>query len=912
MVRASTVRDDVGFGLPPVVSHSGLAGRLACLFAVAVLLCVSSAHSQVIEEGGFPVKGGGVSGESFSLSCPSRLVVEAGESVLLSCSATGVPEEGVRYGWEALSGEGFYLLSASDELSPLFTAPLSGTGEEYAYRLTAMAAGVYRTATVTVTVGGVSGETVGAPVVREECDSFTVPDELGEGCVEDKGPAPFGFDSEAEGGFLFPEAPGLPDRPSGPVRGGGSIMQAPPRLECPVAIFLEELETGSIECRVFDASGEEHLEYAWEPAGNTTRDYLENPRLIPEDSPTPSVVAPEAPAYETLDDARSGGTSAVYRYRLTATSRATGLSSHSEVEVFVSGSRPGVYCPLEVAVEEGATIALDCEGVDPLSGRMDYDEDGASIEWEWEGLWGTSTALLDATDRSSPLFTAPPGSSGEAYHYIASMTSQASGVSRTARRRVTVTVTGQETEAHLSMPNYEIFCNGTSFTRYAGSDDISLSCWGSGSASFGLYRWLWVTWSADGPPQTAPSFGGYPWSPPAKLSLGFSAGRATFNMPATVDSTTTYRYTIGVWAGNNGQITFPLFKSQDITITVRHADAPRPVALACADPSPVYEGTNDFDLDCAASGAPAGSTYDYVWTARDDTPDTALLIAGIDGPTPTFAVPEEVAATTTYEYLLTVSADNAEDAEAEVAVQVLNKASLSAVCTNAFPEVYEGTDDFELDCSASGAPAGSTYDYVWTARGDTPDTALLIAGIDGPTPTFAVPEEVAATTTYEYLLTVSADNAEDAEAEVAVQVLNKASLSAVCTNAFPEVYEGTDDFELDCSASGAPAGSTYDYVWTARGDTPDTALLIAGIDGPTPTFAVPDEVAATTTYEYLLTVSAANAEDGTANVTVTVLNKGDARRGLRGSLSRRTNTCLRSQPIMRNDAEAHAGVKQLR
>ena len=236
-------------------------------------------------------------------------------------------------------------------------------------------------------------------------------------------------------------------------------------------------------------------------------------------------------------------------------------------------------------------------------------------------------------------------------------------------------------------------------------------------------------------------------------------------------------------------------------------------------------------------------------------------------------MPEEVAATTTYEYLLTVSADNAEDAEAEVAVQVLNKASLSAVCTNAFPEVYEGTDDFELDCSASGAPAGSTYDYVWTARDDTPDTALLIAGIDGPTPTFAVPEEVAATTTYEYLLTVSADNAEDAEAEVAVQVLNKASLSAVCTNAFPEVYEGTDDFELDCSASGAPAGSTYDYVWTARDDTPDTALLIAGMDGPTPTFAVPEEVAATTTYEYLLTVSADNAEDAEAEVAVQVLNK---------------------------------------
>ena len=1006
------------------------------------------------------MKGGGVSGESFSLSCPARLVVEAGESAVLSCSATDVPEEGVRYGWESVSGDGLRLLSDAQALAPLFTASLSGTGEEYAYRLTAMAAGVYRTATVTVTAEGVPGETVGAPVVREECDSFTVPDELGEGCVEDKGPAPFGFGSEAEGGFLFPEAPGLPDRPSGPVRGDGSVMQAPPRLECPAAIFLEELETGSIECRVFDVSGEEHLEYSWEPVGNTTRDYLENPRLIPEDSPTPSVVAPEAPAYETLESFRSVEPTFRYRYRLTATSRATGLFSSSEVEVFVSGSRPGVYCPPEVAVEEGGTIALDCEGVDPLSSRMDYDEDGASIEWEWEGLWGASTALLDATDRSSPLFTAPAGSAGEEYHYIASMTSQASGVSRAARRRVTVRVVGQETEAHLSMPNYEIVCNGTSFTRYAGSDDISLSCWGSGSASFGLYRWLWVTWSADGPPQIAPSSGGYPWSPPAKLSLGFVAGRATFNMPATVDSTTTYKYTIGVWAGNNGQTTFSLLASKDITITVlkrpaitvtcadpdavyegaagielnclatgapgddpqytwswfpttrltdydtgtptfdvpgdvpqdttytyavtasaenaedgatevtvtvRHTDAPRPVvtcndtavyeatadftldcsvtneppgaaylweargstsgtglltnttilkptfdvprnvdantdyeytvtlsasgvadvtgnvtvtvkkkealALACVTPSPVYEGSADIALDCVASGALAGSTYDYVWAARGDTPDTALLIAGIDGPAPTFAVPEEVAADTDYEYTLTASAENADDATENVTVTVLNRKALDVACVTPSP-VYEGSADIALDCVASGALAGSTYDYVWAARGDTPDTALLIAGIDGPAPTFAVPEEVAATTTYEYLLTVSADNAEDAAAEVAVQVLNKASLSAVCTNAFPEVSEGTDDFALDCVASGALAGSTYDYVWAARGDTPDTALLIAGIDGPAPTFAVPEEVAADTDYEYLLTVSAEHAESGSAEVTVTVLNKG--------------------------------------
>ena len=46
-------------------------------------------------------------------------------------------------------------------------------------------------------------------------------------------------------------------------------------------------------------------------------------------------------------------------------------------------------------------------------------------------------------------------------------------------------------------------------------------------------------------------------------------------------------------------------------------------------------------------------------------------------------------------------------------------------------------------------------------------------------PTFAVPAEVAADETYEYLLTVSAENAEAATVEVSVTVLNKAALALV-------------------------------------------------------------------------------------------------------------------------------------
>ena len=1056
------------------VLHSVLAGRcsaifrrLTCMVVVGSLACVSVAQGQVIEEGGFPVKGGGVSGEPFVLSCPSRLVVEAGTSIVFSCSATGVPEEGVRYGWESLSGDDLHLLSGTDERAPLFTAPSTEQYTEYGYRLTAMGVGVYQTASVTVSVEGVSGESVRPLGLQEECDPFTVPDEPGEGCLEGKAPDPFGFGPGAEGGFLFPEAPGLTDRPSDPVRGGEFDRQAPPRLECPVAVFLEELETGAIECHAWDASGEEYLEYSWEPVGSTTRDYLDNPRLIPENAPNPSVVAPEAPVYETLESFYSGETTFRYRYRLTATSRATGLSSSSEVEVFVSSSRPSVYCPLEVVAEEGETVALDCEGADPLSSRMDYNEEGASIWWEWEGLWGTSTAPLAATDLSSPLFTAPPGSAGTEYHYIASMTSSASGEQRMARRRVTVTVVGDpegvqaaEEDALTLAPGADTapaavivpVCPGNPYMLDAAGEEIVLACSEPSDPDGSVYEYEWTasaeyaedpaylvengntrapTFKApfdgefvyrlcvttrppinkcdigsvhdvtvivgtgmrpvDPPPppppllatcspvrevyEGSPDFefncsasGGsaytYAWTPraPTANTARLSATNIpnpVFDVPSSVSSDETYRYTLTVSAEGRSSIAFvtvtvlnrvalslvcsdpvevyegsedfaldctasgapggsayiydwtargatqntdllsatdissPIFHVPDnvqqsttyeyrlgvsvanavsasalVTVTVLNKPD---ILLACADPGSVYEGSEDIAFDCTASGAPGSSPdYTYAWTARGDTQDTSLLSAA-DIASPTFAVPDEVDETTVYEYLLTVSTENAEDAEAEVTVTVLNKPDILLACADP-GSVYEGSEDIAFDCTASGAPGSSPdYTYAWTARGDTQDTSLLSAA-DIASPTFAVPDEVDETTVYEYLLTVSAENAEDAEAEVTVTVLNKPALSLVCS--YPgEVYEGSEDFALDCTASGAPGSSPdYTYAWTARGDTQDTSLLSAE-DIASPTFAVPDEVDETTVYEYLLTVSAENAEDAEAEVTVTVLNK---------------------------------------
>ena len=1253
-----------------LIRRSGaIAGRMACMLAVVVLTCVSVAHSQVIEEGRFPVKGGGVSGESFSLTCPPRLYVEAGGSVLLSCSATAVPEEGVRYEWEAVSGDGFHLLSASDELSPLFTAPSSGEGAEYAYRLTAMVPGVYATASVTVTVGGFveeGQEAFEAP--GEECGSFGGFGRDQEGCQPwEKAPPPDSFgDSPEDEGIVpwpsFPGSPGAEEKDFPGSSGAGPDLRAAPRLECPVAVFLEELETGVIECHAWDASGEEYLDYSWEPIGSTTRDYLDNPRLISEDSPTPSVVAPEAPRYETLESFRSGETMFRYRYRLTVTSRATGLSSSSEVEVYVSSSRPSVYCPLEIVVEEGETAQLDCEGVDPLSARMDYDEEGASILWEWEGLWGTSMAPLAATDLSSPLFTAPPGSAGKSYHYIASMTSSASGAPRTARRRVTVRVrevgekavigaiAGSDETAPArngSAADLQLICNNGTYRHFVDlyffgvldrESEIVLDCEAMGGPAGAEYTYSW-TGSAFGTPfLSATNIPNPTFSVPNvgiysqlfyTLRVVASAGALTvtdefsiavlvvdrntvyysyvdritidegsadfemdviavgerssdtyrwrgsqvaldllsatniltpdFNVPLNVNADTDYVYTLSatsgagtesfnitvevrdvspaitcndadvfddaddfvldcsvkdadgatyswealpgttdtslltgtdgptptfavptVYAGTQAQVvrtyqyrvTMSVTGSddvfEDVTVTVRDTDVicwfsasslpkhnyeyevdeggsdlmleacpagitgpggpytynwrgtnenavgdeaellsatdqlnilfktPDDVLgtteyefvfsittpanekrfgvsfditvnnldpVGCRDPADVYEesppfeldcedtglltgitwvwdptdhltnhdtvtptftppavtgvqvhdfdytvtarvngvdmggagvtvrvldtpqievvcdrylfepyeGASDFVLDCSASGGHGDPDYNYVWTGRGSTVVPGQLSSTTIA-NPTFRVPGEVTSNETHEYTLTVSAENANDGVSNVTVMVLNKPAIVITCPGNLYQPYEGSDDIVLDCSATGAPSGSDYEYEWTARGSTVVPGKL-SSTTIEQPTFDVPEEVNSNETYEYTLAVSADNAESATKDVTVTVLNKSDITVTCSGNPYSKYEGEDDFDLDCSATGAPSGSDYEYEWTARGSTPNTNKLIAGTNGPTPTFDVTDEVNSNETYEYTLTVSAEGAKDDIANVTVTVKNK---------------------------------------
>ncbi len=694
-------------------------------------------------------------------------VYEGAASFALECTATGAPAGAAyTYAWTPRGDTpDVALLSAPDALTPTFLVPKAVARDEtYEYLLTVSADNsVSGTAEVTV-------EVLNKPLLAVDC---TNPDPVYEG----------------EADF-------------------------------------------SLNCTASGAPAGAAYVYAWTARGDTP----DVGRLSGSDVLSPTFDVPSSVAQTTR-----------YEYALTVS--APNAESGSEtvtVTVLNEGSLALVCTDPDPVYEGSADIALSCTASGAPGNNPTY-------EYTWTSRGAAEDAdLLSRTDISSPTFAVPAAVDADrAYEYLVTA-SAANADAGTAR--VTVTV--------LNQPVIAVVCTDPD-PVYEGSPDIALSCTASGAQGAQSAQ------GAQGAQGAEPVYA-YAWTaqnPVAGVGLlsSLETDSPVFDVPEDVAQTTTYEYLVTASAANADAGT------AEVRVTVLNKGA---LALACADPAPVYEGSPDITLNCTASGGPDGSVHDYAWTAQGSTPGT--LLSATDMSAPTFFVPEEVPQTTRYEYLVTASAADAEDATAEVTVTVLNKGALALVCVNPDP-VYEGAPDVALDCSASGgpgAPGAPAYEYVWTASGAAADAGLLSAA-DIASPTFFVPEEVPQTTRYEYLVTASAADAEDATAEVTVTVLDSGVLTLACANPAP-VYEGSPDVALNCTTAGGPDGSVYEYAWSAlpnASSATDTGLL-SRADIASPTFAVPAEVDADETYAYLVTVSAENAEAATAEVTVTVLNKG--------------------------------------
>ena len=774
---------------------------MACVLATALLTCASSAYAQVIEEGEFPIKGGGIPGESFSLSCPPRLVAQAGESILLSCAATDVSEEAIHDRWESPSGNNLRLLSYAHSHS--FTVPVSGAGEEYHYiaSMTTSASGVPRTARRRVTVRVVEGEEDASALANK-----------------------------------------------------GRV----PSITCNDAEVYESTADFTLDCSVTDEPSD--ATYAWTARGSTSDT---------NDLSSTTVLKPTFSVPGDIDE-RNG---ADKDYEYTVTLSASGINDITEdVTVTVLEKydiSPARGCSINWFYDSYTSTISFSYTNQVYEAESDFQFPrcgyrGAPAPAVYRFSWTTSgstpssaISLLSATDIGAPFFRVPDEvSEDKTYEYT--MTVSADNADP-ALISYTVDVKNRGTIV--------VACGDATFTTTFGTppirafqileedSDYVLWCSAAGAPVGSDYTYAWTARGS-----TANT----------DLLSATNIASPTFDVPDTVESTETYEYKLTVSADNAVE------GSREVLVIVYDMD----IMVTCEDsPYDVDESDADIELECDASGGPVFPTdeHKYSWDWSPTTNLTDHYTA-----TPTFSVPEDVDRDTTWTYTVTALTsvpgflDWFPEESTNVTVTVRNRSTgtgtLSIVCTDP-GSVYEGSEDITLDCSASGAPPGSSYAYAWTARGTTSNTDRLSSTTIAK-PTFDVPEEVAADETYEYTLTVSADNVDDATADVTVTVRNRSTgtgtLSIVCTDP-GSVYEGSEDITLDCSASGAPPGSSYAYAWTARGTTSNTDRLSSTTIAK-PTFDVPEEVAADETYEYTLTVSAENANDGTANVTVTVLD----------------------------------------
>ena len=813
-----------------------------------------TASADNAEEGAFDVTVEVLKKATLTLACTAPAPVYEGAADFdLDCSATGAPEgSDYEYAWtpRGSTTNTALLIAGTDGPTPTFDVPDNVDADtDYEYTLTVSALGADpASANVTVRVLKKPSLTLvctpPAPVYEGSADfaldctasgapsgseynyvwtgrgSTVVPGQLSSTIVEKPTfDVPGEVDSDKTYEYTLTISAENAEDASANVT-VRVLNKAPLTLICtPPAPVYEGSADFALDCTASGAPAGSDYAYAWTPGG-----------AVANTANTVNKLSSTTVAKPTFDVPEEVAEDETYEYTLTV-SADNAESATEDVTVTVLNKKAlRLACATPSPVYEGsADFALDCAATGAPAGS-EY-----VYVWTARGTTTNTALLTSGADGPTPTFDVPGEvDEDETYEYL--LTASAENA-ESATAEVTVKV--------LNLGSIALVCASPPLV-YEGSEDVALDCSISGDTGDTDYTYAWTARGA-----TANT----------DLLSATDSPTPTFAVPDALEATTTYEYLLTASAENTEDAT------AEVTVTVLNRGT---LSVACAPPPLVYEGSADFALDCTVSGAPSGSSYAYVWTARGTTASTDLLIAGTDSPTPTFDVPEALNETTTYEYLLTVSAENAESGSAAVTVTVLNLGALRVVCVDP-PSVYEGSEDFDLNCSASGAPAGSGYAYVWTARGSTANTALLIAGADSPTPTFAVPDALDATTTYEYLLTVSARNAESASAAVTVTVLNHGALRVVCADP-PSVYEGSEDITLDCSASGAPSGSEYAYVWTARGSTANTDLL-SRADIPSPTFYVPDAVDETTDYAYRLTVSAANAEDASAEVTVTVLNR---------------------------------------
>ena len=164
-----------------------------------------------------------------------------------------------------------------------------------------------------------------------------------------------------------------------------------------------------------------------------------------------------------------------------------------------------------------------------------------------------------------------------------------------------------------------------------------------------------------------------------------------------------------------------------------------------------------------------------------------------------------------------------------------------------------------LNASGSYDPDGDDITYKWFGEG--------LSDHNSSTPTFTVPSDISSTTNYTFTVTVSDNHGGSSSASVIVTAIVKPNNAPVVMieSSLIEALPGVT-VTLDAHNSYDPDGDSISCLWSGS-----SASQLIGSDTLTPTFKIPEDATAGTSYTFTITITDDKGAHSSGEITVKAL-----------------------------------------
>lgn len=301
--------------------------------------------------------------------------------------------------------------------------------------------------------------------------------------------------------------------------------------------------------------------------------------------------------------------------------------------------------------------------------------------------------------------------------------------------------------------------------------------------------------------------------------------------------------------------------SQDVEIHITNKKA----NLSCEDI--VAEENRQTAFQCFPDSHVQGARYQFI-------SHPSIVERGIYDHLPTFMAPEVSSDTSMSVTVRMFSPKVDHVVEQDFMLMIQNRQNivldLGIECDPAIREIYEGSPDFDVSCTAV-VDTPSKLSWTFQEVGDTPPGARSDENIIGESAkfTFQVPLNVDEHTLYQYTIIATDELEQERRSslpqEIFITVLNKPTILVECQD--QETSVGTGTLDGVCEVSNDQAVDLI-YEWSI---TPDDQRIQV-VDGSIQ-FEVPeDQDTDLQTYTYSVTASAENADapESPTSLTITV------------------------------------------